>query len=148
MIRNLPAGPLDAIRHAVEVGCASWSSQLQALRACAAAPLDALQAAAPSLAFAPEDLELLRELSELMEPFEEAFHLSRAEGRITASYVVPCIRGLRAHLEALRPSCRYVHRVRRWARCKIDITAYRLEFDTGTVASRVCITACSTSVSI
>lgn len=113
IIRNLPAGPLDPIRHAVEVGCASWSSQLQALRACAAAPLDALQAAAPTLAFCPEDLELLREVSELMEPFEEAFHLSRAEGRITASYVVPCIRGLRAHLEALRPSCRLVPTVTR-----------------------------------
>lgn len=103
LARGLPQGTPDPIRQAVESGCSTWHSQLRVVRATAGSPLEALQSAAPALDFTPEDLETLRELSELMEPFEEAFHLSRGEGRITASYVVPCIRGLRAHLEAARP---------------------------------------------
>ncbi|KAH9381736.1 hypothetical protein HPB48_010555 [Haemaphysalis longicornis] len=98
LARGLPQGTPDSIRQAVEAGCSTWHGQLRVVRATAGSPLDALQSAAPALGFTPDDLETLRELSELMEPFEEAFHLSRGEGRITASYVVPCIRGLRAHL--------------------------------------------------
>ncbi|KAG0432806.1 hypothetical protein HPB47_020482 [Ixodes persulcatus] len=103
LARALPQGTLDGVRQAVEYGCSTWHGQLRVVRATASASLDALQLAAPALGFVPEDVETLRELAELMEPFEEAFNLSRGEGRITASYVVPCIRGLRAHLEAARP---------------------------------------------
>ncbi|XP_050026629.1 uncharacterized protein [Dermacentor andersoni] len=103
LARGLPQGTLDSVRQAVESGCSTWHGQLRVVRATAGSPLEVLQGAAPALGFTPDDLETLRELSELMEPFEEAFHLSRGEGRITASYVVPCIRGLRAHLEAARP---------------------------------------------
>ncbi|KAK8761122.1 hypothetical protein V5799_027611 [Amblyomma americanum] len=103
LARGLPQGTLDSVRQAVESGCSTWHGQLRVVRATAGSPLEVLQGAAPALGFTPDDLETLRELSELMEPFEEAFHLSRGEGRITASYVVPCIRGLRAHLEVARP---------------------------------------------
>lgn len=103
LARALPQGTLDGVRQAVEYGCSTWHGQLRVVRATANASLDTLQLAAPALGFVPEDVETLRELAELMEPFEEAFNLSRGEGRITASYVVPCIRGLRAHLEAARP---------------------------------------------
>lgn len=103
LARGLPQGTLDSVRQAVESGCSTWHGQLRVVRATAGSPLEVLQGAAPALGFTPDDLETLRELSELMEPFEEAFHLSRGEGRVTASYVVPCIRGLRAHLEAARP---------------------------------------------
>lgn len=101
--RGLPQGTLDSVRQAVESGCATWHGQARVVRAAASSPLEALQSVAPALGFSPEDLETLREVSELLEPFEEAFNLSRGEGRVTASYVVPCIRGLRAHMDAARP---------------------------------------------
>ncbi|KAI2646961.1 Zinc finger BED domain-containing protein 4 [Labeo rohita] len=49
-------------------------------------------------------MKLIKELCETLEPFEEATDKCQADKVITASYVIPCVRGLRHAAESMKPN--------------------------------------------
>ena len=47
------------------------------------------------------DRLILNDLSEILTPFEEATDATQGQNIVTGSFIIPCIRGLRASLNSL-----------------------------------------------
>lgn len=77
-----------------------WNSQLAMIRSLLRAPEEKLQQLdCPQLT--KYDRNILGELSEILSPFETATHLLQGQNCVTASLVVPCVRGLKAQLQQM-----------------------------------------------
>lgn len=94
-----PSPALEELRVVLERGYSTWNLQLRIVRAIASTTHDRLQNALSGVkSLSHEDYAVLAELVEILEPFEEAYNLYREGHKVTASYVIPCIRGLKMHL--------------------------------------------------
>ncbi len=87
-----------------------WNSQLTMIRSILSIPeskLHALQAPQPLKSY---DMNILADLVEILTPFEEATMLIQGEKCVSASHVIPCIRGLKSHLETMSSdyNCKFV----------------------------------------
>lgn len=105
-IRNavFPSPALDELRNVLERGYSTWNLQLRIIRAIVANTThERLQSALSGIkSLSHEDYAVLTELVDILEPFEEAYNLFREGHKVTASYVIPCIRGLKMHLQNVK----------------------------------------------
>ncbi|XP_022653306.1 zinc finger BED domain-containing protein 1-like [Varroa jacobsoni] len=98
-----PSPALEELRVVLERGYSTWNLQLRIVRAIANTTHERLQNALSGVkSLSHEDYAVLTELVELLEPFEEAYNLYREGHKVTASYVIPCIRGLKVHLQNIK----------------------------------------------
>ena len=76
-----------------------WNSQLKMIRSILSIPEHklALLEGAPSIS--AHDRNILKDLVEILTPFEEATDFVQVENIPSAGYVLPCVKGLQHHLE-------------------------------------------------
>ena len=75
-----------------------WNSQVKMVRSVLAIPSDRLDTIEATRKLTSVDRDVLQEFVEIMTPFEEATDRTQGENIVTASCVIPVIRGLRHHL--------------------------------------------------
>lgn len=54
--------------------------------------------------FKVNEIKLIKQFSEILEPFEEAIDKCQANQIVTASYVIPCVRSLHHAAAIMKPS--------------------------------------------
>ena len=80
-----------------------WNSQLKMIRSvlkCPESKLNQLE----TVHLSAYERNILKEMVVILEPFEEATDYAQTENYASAGYVVPSIRGLRAHLDEMKVS--------------------------------------------
>lgn len=91
-----------------------WHSQLKLARTFLRIPESVLLNAASSTCLSAEEHAVLTEFLEIMEPFEEAVEqIQGGEQAVSASNVIPCVRGLKLTLKSMRLNycCELVERL-------------------------------------
>ena len=86
----------------LEVGNATrWNSQLRMIRSLLRIDSDTLDKLDCQHKLNIYEMNIMRELCEILSPFETATDMTQGENHVTASLVVPCVRGLRAEVAEL-----------------------------------------------
>lgn len=77
-----------------------WNSELKSIRSLMRVPVEKLQLL-DCQQLNSYDRLLLNDLIEILTPFEEATDATQGQNIVTGSFIIPCIRGLRASLNSL-----------------------------------------------
>ena len=78
-----------------------WNSQVKMIRSVLAVPAALLdQLDAPTIT--AYDRNIMTDMLEILEPFEEATDIGQRDNTVTASYIIPTIIGLRIHLATMK----------------------------------------------
>ena len=78
-----------------------WNSQLKMIRSLLAVSDATLAQLEPQYQISAYEKQLLSELAEILTPFETATDQTQGEVKVTASLIIPCIRGLRTEMAEL-----------------------------------------------
>uniref|UniRef100_A0A1X7V2H5 HAT C-terminal dimerisation domain-containing protein n=1 Tax=Amphimedon queenslandica TaxID=400682 RepID=A0A1X7V2H5_AMPQE len=78
-----------------------WNSELKSIRSILSVPAEKLQQIDCQQQLTTYDSGILRDLVEILTLFEEATDATQGQNVVTASFIIPCIRGLRASLDSL-----------------------------------------------
>ena len=93
---------LEGVRR-VETGCATrWNSQVKIIRAVLRVPEQKITATEGAPTLGAYERSLLKDLLEILEPFEEATDCAQRQNSVSASLVIPCVRGLKIHLDHMQ----------------------------------------------
>ena len=80
-----------------------WNSELKSIQSLMCVPVEKLQLLDCQQLNSYDSL-ILNDLIEMLMPFEEATDATQGQNIVTVSFIIPCIRGLRASLN----SCTYI----------------------------------------
>jgi len=75
-----------------------WNSELKSVRSLLSVTEKKLQLVPACPQLSAYERNILEELVAILTPFEEAIEFTQGQNSVTASFVIPCIRGLRASL--------------------------------------------------
>lgn len=79
-----------------------WNSQLKMLRSVFNVPSDVLAELHCPIQLTSYELQIIQELCEVLEPFDEATDRCQAEKEVTSSFVIPCVRGLKHAIKNMK----------------------------------------------
>ncbi|XP_033122539.1 uncharacterized protein LOC117121436 [Anneissia japonica] len=79
-----------------------WHFQLKKLKWLLSLPEKVIMAYSQQISLTPKDRLILREIIEVLEPFEDATDYILKSSTASVSYVIPCIRGLQHFLQTTR----------------------------------------------
>ena len=83
----------------VQTACATrWNSQVKMIRSVLEIPEAKLSSLEGAPTIGAYDRNLLKDMLEILEPFEDATDCAQRQNSVSASLVIPCVRGLRIHL--------------------------------------------------
>ena len=78
-----------------------WNSELKSIRSILSVPAEKLQQIDCQQQLTTYDRGILRDLVEILTPFEEATDVTQGQKVVTASFIIPSIRGLHVSLDSL-----------------------------------------------
>lgn len=84
----------------IESSCATrWNSEVKMIRSVLRVPEEKLSMIGGSALLSAYDRNILKDMLMILEPFEEATDCTQRQNSVSASFVIPCVRGLRFHLK-------------------------------------------------
>ena len=84
----------------IESSCATrWNSEVKMIRSVLCVPEEKLNMIAGIPTLTAYDRNILTDMLRILEPFEEATDCTQRQNCVSASFVIPCVRGLRFHLQ-------------------------------------------------
>jgi len=91
----------DILREGTTVEVPKWSSQLKMIRSVLSISESTLAQIETTQKLTPDDWNLLHKIVEIFTPFEEAADFIQVGCSPTTGYVLPCIHGLKHHMQSM-----------------------------------------------
>ncbi len=114
---------LDGEKRPEACNATRWNSQLKRIRSVLNIPEQRLAEVEGAPCLTAHDRNILRDIVEILTPFEEATDFAQLENILPAGYVLPCIQGLRHQLQNMisKYHSRFVRTLKdSFERCVLD----------------------------
>ena len=111
-----------------------WNSQMKMIRSVLDAPDEKLEQL-KTAKLTTYEKNILRDLAEILQPFEEATDLVQSSNTVSSSLVIPCILGLRSHLTAVASTynCKFLTELRSSLERRLSSYLKREEFQLASI---------------
>ena len=90
------------VPYGVEYNISEWDAQLKSIRSYLKLSTETSVEVHSDLTLNAYEKDVLKDMLDIIEPFEEAISFCKQNNALSAGYVVPCIRGLRHYYEKLK----------------------------------------------